>query len=757
MPNEKYLDHAGLQYYHEKLQLELDNLEITDDNLADIFLNELGIPPTLPENWTVSSDGTLDVSLSNAYSYWPEGAGTKTISIVNGTTAGLSKFFLKLTDAGNFPMQWGSNIQWKNGSEPEWQAFYEDIVLFTSKDNGNTWTAQVLQTNEITPYWKITVQTTSNNESVIIPFECEYIKTIDWGDGNTDDYEYSYIAGISENNYDVPGYSPQHTYATIGYHKIKIISEVFTSCYIQNWDSCDYGEERYYKKLISIDSPLPALRGTYTWPSSYAVATDNSFEYIFTVCEQLVSIPEKLFYNNPSCNTFYCAFEKCSSLQSIPAGLFDKNTLVTTFEGCFRQCSSLQSIPAGLFDKNTTVTIFYSTFSECTSLTNFKLIIGSSLVKNFSNFISNASNVTRILCVPSNSTTYNTATSYANSSNGITVSTVETDCIEVFEYTVQTDLSEFDDPSWDDDYSPLVAAVPIEPVQNASASLTIDWGDGNAVELQPSSVVEANLIHTYATAGTYQITVLSSNWSDYKFMAVDFVDGSDPSSSDPVIQTFRDKLVSLDAPMPPVANTDLIYWFQYCQHLTTINSHLFDNLPNVTSAKGCFARCESLTTVPEGLFAKNTAITSFSECFKNCFGLQTIPAGLFANNTAAADFSSCFDWNKVLQSIPAGLFANNTAATNFRYCFGDCYAIQTIPENLFASNTIVTNFYGCFYDCNSLGGFTIHIGSSLVAYADNFVKSKSGTTRIVYVPSGSTTQTTFNNYASSLRLTVRGE
>ena len=106
------------------------------------------------------------------------------------------------------------------------------------------------------------------------------------------------------------------------------------------------------------------------------------------------------------------------------------------------------------------------------------------MVKNFSNFISNASNVTRILCVPSNSTTHNTATSYANSSNGITVSTVETDCIEVFEYTVQTDLSEFDDPSWDDDYSPLVAAVPIEPVQNASASLTIDWGDGNAVELQ---------------------------------------------------------------------------------------------------------------------------------------------------------------------------------------------------------------------------------------------------------------------------------
>ena len=842
-------------------------------------MNELGIPPALPENWTVSSDGILDVSLSNAYSYWPEGAGTKTISIVNGTTAGISKFFLKLTDGGNFPMQWGSSIQWKNGSEPEWQAFNEDIIIFKSNDGGNTWTAQVLQTNAIQEYWKFTIQI-PENETVYIPLD-NHVDTIDWGDGSSIEtvQHDSYLYGDG----DVFKFT-YHTYSLAGIYQIKVQSDNFADCYMATDDSdpCGYNDDYYYYECnvepytISIDSPLPCIKGTYQWPDDSSMNIDDAFDRCFCEYTKLVSIPDKLFYNNPQVKSFHecfyhCSslqsipsglFDKntavvstptvlyqdsggfedcfygCSSLQSIPSGLFDKNTAVTNFDGCFRECTSLQSIPSGLFDKNTAVTSFYGCFYNCsslqsipsglfdkntaagyfgncfygcsflqsipsglfdkntaatgfswcfrgcsslkfipsglfdkntavtdfrycfyncTSLTNFKLIIGSSLVNNFSNFISNASNVTRILCVPSNSTTYNTATSYANSSNGITVSTVETDCIEVFEYTVQTDLSEFDDPSWDDDYSPLVAAVPIEPVQNASASLTIDWGDGNAVELQPSSVVEANLIHTYATAGTYQITVLSSNWSDYKFMAVDFVEGSDPSSSDPVIQTFRDKLVSLDAPMPPLANTDLIYWFQYCPHLTTINSHLFDNLPNVTSAKGCFARCESLTTVPEGLFAKNTAITSFSECFKNCFGLQTIPAGLFANNTAAADFSSCFNWNQVLQSIPAGLFANNTAATNFRYCFGDCYEIQTIPENLFASNTAVTNFYGCFYDCTNLGGFTIHIGSSLVAYADIFVKSKSGTTRIVYVPSGSTTQTTFNKYASSLRLTVRGE
>ena len=369
--------------------------------------------------------------------------------------------------------------------------------------------------------------------------------------------------------------------------------------------------------------------------------------------------------------------------------------------------------------------------------------------------ITNKAGTTRIICVPEGSTTYTTVTSYAASNSSITVSTTNGDCLQIFEYTVQTDITENGwTPDW---YNPLVAAVPIEPVQNASAKLSIDWGDGTAVELQPSSVTEANLIHTYASAGTYQITVGSEKWSDYRFMAVEFCWDSDRTSDNPRIQTFREKLVSIDEPIPAFSNDNMIYWFYNCIFLTSVNAHLFDNMTAAASAHRCFAFCDRLSSIPETLFAKNTAITDFSECFRNCINVTSIPSNLFANNVAATDFGGCFLKCAEITSIPAGLFAANTAATNFNSCFNDCDSLQSIPSDVFATNTAATSFYRCFSYCSSLNSFTIHIGSSLVSSANYFVDKKSGVTRTIYVPSGSNTQTTFNAIAPSLGVTVTGE
>jgi hypothetical protein len=69
----------------------------------------------------------------------------------------------------------------------------------------------------------------------------------------------------------------------------------------------------------------------------------------------------------------------------------------------------------------------------------------------------------------------------------------------------------------------------------------------------------------------------------------------------------------------------------------------------------------------------------------------------------------------------------------------------------------VTSFEHCFSICSSLTDFTLHIGSSLVSNCSYFVTKKTGTTRTIYVPNNSTTQTTFNSVASSLGLTIIGE
>ena len=136
--------------------------------------------------------------------------------------------------------------------------------------------------------------------------------------------------------------------------------------------------------------------------------------------------------------------------------------------------------------------------------------------------------------------------------------------------------------------------------------------------------------------------------------------------------------------------------------------------------------------------------------------LSTIPAGLFNNNINATDFSSCF-YGNTIQTIPDGLFNNNVNALNFSGCFIYCSSLQSIPVNLFKNNIAITDIGYCFCECSSLGNFTVHIGSSLVSDCSGFVDKKTGTTRTIYVPSGSTTQTKFNAVASSLGLTIIGE
>ena len=135
--------------------------------------------------------------------------------------------------------------------------------------------------------------------------------------------------------------------------------------------------------------------------------------------------------------------------------------------------------------------------------------------------------------------------------------------------------------------------------------------------------------------------------------------------------------------------------------------------------------------------------TNFSYCFANCYNLTSIPAGLFANNPNVTNFSDCFIECTGLTSIPAGLFANNPNVTNFSYCFFNCTGLTSIPEGLFANNPNVTNFSDCFGYCYALTA-RVRISSAKVSSANHFA----GDTKArgtVYVPSGSTTASTFKS------------
>lgn len=224
--------------------------------------------------------------------------------------------------------------------------------------------------------------------------------------------------------------------------------------------------------------------------------------------------------------------------------------------------------------------------------------------------------------------------------------------------------------------------------------------------------------------------------------------------------------------------TDFRSVFEGCTSITSIPSGLFDDAKNATNFAHAFNSCTSLTTIPSGLFDNSPKVTSFSGTFFNC-RLSSIPAGLFKNNTEVTSFQGTFGYCR-FSSIPEGLFDNCTkvqyfgstigyswyyiGSTNYYFngCFGNCTNLSSIPEHLFDKCTNIVHINSCFSDCSYIYGFTIHITSPNIGTGEynrvnNFIPKKSGYTRIVYVPAGSATQAAFEEYASSLGITVIGE
>ena len=338
-----------------------------------------------------------------------------------------------------------------------------------------------------------------------------------------------------------------------------------------------------------------------------------------------------------------------------------------------------------------------------------------------------------------------------------------------------------------------ITGIPISLHNQPGITMTVDWGDGTESVLTQASYTEGDYTpstHEYATPGTYTVQMTSTKWGKL------YIDTASASSTSLAhLQAFRDTLIDV-GPLPQVAGTlylpssspsvysnslryifgacsnitslssglfannpqisDFSYCFIRCSNLTTIPSGLLANTPKVTNLQSCFSLCPNLTSIPSGLFANNPKVTNFGNCFQNCSSLTSIPEDLFANNTQVTNFSSCFYSCSGLTSIPSGLFANNSEVTSFSSCFNYCSSLTSIPEDLFANNTQVTDLEYCFRFC-LLTNFTLSIGSSLISSATDFVTAKSGTTRTIYVPSGSTTETTFNSVAADLGLTIIGE
>lgn len=219
--------------------------------------------------------------------------------------------------------------------------------------------------------WKFTIKSVYGSSSSgypstgyfgAIPFNL-YNRTnaqlmVDWGDGTT--------STLTNSNYTSSSISSSlHKYtqdnaSTI--HEITVTSPDFSKTalvslpsYISNTDSSKTPFRAFRGSLVSIDTPIPKVAGTfvYSYNSSTASMVSNTMQGLMYDCKYLNSLCSGVFDCNPNVTNFSDILSLYSTVASestfhLPYQLFKYNVNASNFSGAF-QGRAFKTIPEDLF------------------------------------------------------------------------------------------------------------------------------------------------------------------------------------------------------------------------------------------------------------------------------------------------------------------------------------------------------------------------------------------------------------------------
>jgi hypothetical protein len=229
--------------------------------------------------------------------------------------------------------------------------------------------------------------------------------------------------------------------------------------------------------------------------------------------------------------------------------------------------------------------------------------------------------------------------------------------------------------------------LPLADCSGQSPNIAVNWGDSSSSTVTSSS--DSNRIHTYASAGSYTITI----------------SGSMPAFVVSNASSIRSAITSIiDFGRVNLRNIN----FYGCSNLTSIPASGtmtigYEGLSSVASFAN-FMRSTGVTSIPSDIFSESTNALIFTDAFSFLTGLTTIPSGLFQYNTLVTNFSSCFNACNTLSSVPSNLFDTNINVINFSSTFRNCRALTSPLQ--FTYNTSVTTFQNVYLmsGTNSMAG-----------------------------------------------------
>ena len=270
--------------------------------------------------------------------------------------------------------------------------------------------------------------------------------------------------------------------------------------------------------------------------------------------------------------------------------------------------------------------------------------------------------------------------------------------------------------------------LPLE--SGGNYNFTVDWGDSSGLDTI-TAYDQANVTHTYASAGEYNISINGtisgwrfntvgdrmkitdvSQWGDLNLgnskgyfygcsnLDVTASDSLNLTDTTTLYQAFCgcSGLTSLDVSNWDISNVSSFFMaFDGCTALTSLNTTKWDTA-NVTSFKYAFRVCSGLTTLDTSGW--NTAnVDSFYLAFSGCSGLTSL-------NTTNWDTGNVESFRYAFYNC-AGLTSLNTSGwdtrkvTTLEYAFHGCSGLTSLDvSNWDTAN--VTIFRYAFHGCSGL-------------------------------------------------------
>jgi surface protein len=194
------------------------------------------------------------------------------------------------------------------------------------------------------------------------------------------------------------------------------------------------------------------------------------------------------------------------------------------------------------------------------------------------------------------------------------------------------------------------------PCQNVGTfDATVDWGDGSTSAI--TAYNDADLAHTYATAGDYQIKI-SGTFPNIYFNNV------------------GDKLK-----VKSVENLGVLGWLDFAE---------------------AFYGCANMTSFVAGN-TNTSSVTGTSSMFYDCTLLATLDLAGF-NTSSVTNMSAMFRDCNSLTSLDLTSF-DTSSVTNMSNAFRSCIGLTTVDMSSFDTSS-VTNMRLMFHICSSLTDIT---------------------------------------------------